>query len=72
VVKAENAETIPQGLKPDVYYVVFAARLKSCPFKTRLLPQAAKSFVECVTKGKDIPLFDELISLIKGHGSTST
>jgi hypothetical protein len=24
-------KTIPQGLKPSVYFVAFAARLKSCP-----------------------------------------
>ena len=40
--KSKGPKTIPQGLKPIVSYQAFAARLKPCPFKTRLSPQAAK------------------------------
>jgi len=29
-------QEIPQGLKPRLYFVGFAARLKSCPFKRPL------------------------------------
>jgi len=32
-----DLEGIPQGLKPDGFWVGFAARLKSCPFKTRAM-----------------------------------
>src|ERR1035437_546218 len=40
VVKVQIAENIPRGLKPVISYQAFAARLKSCPFKTRLSPRA--------------------------------
>jgi len=34
--QAENSQkSFPQGLKPGLYFEAFAARLKSCPFKTR-------------------------------------
>jgi hypothetical protein len=42
--KSKLPKNIPQGLKPIVSYQAFAARLKSCPFKTRLSPQAAKGW----------------------------
>jgi hypothetical protein len=32
-------EDIPQGLKPATFFAAFAARLKSCPFKTQDRPQ---------------------------------
>jgi hypothetical protein len=32
----EEPKSIPQGLKPVLYFVAFTARLKSCPFKTKL------------------------------------
>src|ERR1035437_8611504 len=42
VVKVQIAENIPRGLKPVISYQAFAARLKSCPFKTRLSPRAVR------------------------------
>src|ERR1035437_448947 len=45
VVKFQIAENIPRGLKPVISYQAFAARLKSCPFKTRLSPRAVNSNV---------------------------
>ena len=41
-------KNIPHGLRPIVCYQSFAARLKSCPFKTRLSPRAAKACVDHV------------------------
>src|ERR1035437_7063834 len=46
VVKVQIAENIPRGLKPVISYQAFAARLKSCPFKTRLSPRAANQEAE--------------------------
>ena len=44
--EAKLARSMPQGLKPGLYIVAFAARLKSCPFKTsgarRVFPQPVK------------------------------
>ena len=44
--RAEWAKGMPQGLKPDVYFVAFAARLKSCPDAcrsgNRVFPQPVK------------------------------
>jgi hypothetical protein len=40
--KSKLLKNIPQGLKPVVSYRAFAARLKSCPFKARLSPQAGR------------------------------
>ena len=34
---SEIPENIPQGLKPNLYYHLFAARLKSCPDAPGLL-----------------------------------
>jgi hypothetical protein len=42
VVKVQIAENFPQGLKPSLDLLRLAARLKSCPFKTRLSPQAVQ------------------------------
>jgi hypothetical protein len=36
IVGSKGSKNMPQGLKPDADYVSFAARQKSCPFKTGL------------------------------------
>jgi hypothetical protein len=40
----------PQGLKPNVYFVAFAARLKSCPFKTSLVLWSPVRLKQCSFK----------------------
>jgi hypothetical protein len=37
------SQTFPKGLKPRISRGFLAARLKPCPFKTRLSPKAAKA-----------------------------
>jgi len=37
----DQRENIPQGLKPT-FFELFAARLKSCPFKVPSFPQPAR------------------------------
>src|SRR5208337_4910963 len=39
---ARTGEIVPQGLKPATVFVAFAARLKSCPFKTMNFPAACE------------------------------
>jgi hypothetical protein len=36
--------SFPQPVKTTIDSIVFAARLKSCPFKTRFSPQAVRAF----------------------------
>src|ERR1035437_6597527 len=44
--QAKPTKNIPQGLKPKLYFVTLAARLKSCPFTKqacyRVFPQPVK------------------------------
>ena len=42
MVNAENAGKHPSGAKAHVHSESLTARLKSCPFKTGLSPQAAR------------------------------
>jgi hypothetical protein len=42
MVKIEDAENRPSGAEAHVRFVAFAARLKSCPFKTWFSQQAGK------------------------------
>jgi hypothetical protein len=50
-IRVNQEESIPQGLKPDIYFVVFAARLKSCPDASGsrgVFPQPASATVALV------------------------
>ena len=38
--KPELLKKLPRGRKPALYFLRLTARLKSCPFKTRLSPRA--------------------------------